>query len=83
MKAIVTKFHGPTNVRGSRISATDEDGNRVIVSSDHSLSTDGKHDAAAVALCKKMKWDGVLMRGGLKHGNCYVFVDDSAVVHIR
>jgi hypothetical protein len=83
VKAIFTKFHGPSNVKGSRISATDEDGNRVMVSSDHALSQDGRHDKAALALCQKMRWTGVLIRGGLKGGNVYVFLDDSAVVHIQ
>ena len=76
MKAITTKFHGPTNTRGSRISATDEDGNRVTVSVDHALNTDSRYDAAAIALCQKMGWSGPLMRGGLKHGNVYTFEHD-------
>jgi len=83
MKAITTKFHGPTNTRGSRISASDEDGNRIIMSADHSLSQYGRHDAAARALCLKMKWEGCLMRGGVKGGNVYVFIDDSSVVNLN
>lgn len=35
MKAITTTFHGPTNTRGSRIVASDQDGNRVTVSKVH------------------------------------------------
>lgn len=31
MKAITTKYHGPTDKRGARISATDGDGNRASV----------------------------------------------------
>lgn len=74
MKAILTRFHGPTNTRGSRYSASDSDGNRVSVSADYALNSDGNHDAAAVALCVKMGWTKHgLVRGGWKGGNAYVF----------
>lgn len=73
MKAIRTKFFGPGNVKGSRYKASDEDGNSVTLSTDFSLNSDGNHDRAALALCVKMGWAGVLYRGGLKDGNVYVF----------
>lgn len=74
MKAIVTKYHGPTNTRGSRISATDLDGNKVTLSYASELSSEENHDAAAKALCVKMGWtQHPLMRGGLAHGNVYTF----------
>ncbi len=77
MKAITTKFHGPTNSRGSRYSACDSDGNRVFVSADYAISSEGNHDAAAFALCKKMGWTRHnLMRGGTANGNVYVFEAD-------
>ena len=69
----MTKYHGPGNVRGSRVSASDEDGNRVTLSWDDSLDSEGNHDAAAIALCRKMKWSGPLMRGGLRNANVYTF----------
>lgn len=72
MIAIQTKFHGPTNVRGSRISATAER-NRVMISVDHSVTHDEAHHKAARALCEKMGWAGRLVCGGTKHGNVYVF----------
>lgn len=53
MKAIVTKFHGPTYSRGSRYRATDSDKNSVTISSDLALNDDANHIAAAMALCKK------------------------------
>ena len=74
MKAILTKYHGPTNYKGSRYSATDGD-TRVILSADDSLSSDANHDRAALALCTKLQWDGELVRGGLKNGNVYVFAE--------
>ena len=81
MKAIVTKFHGPTNSRGSRYTATDSDKNRVTVGADHTLDSEGNHDAAALALCRKMGWTGVLVRGGLAKGNVYVWFRDENNIH--
>lgn len=73
MKAIRTKYHGPGNVRGSRVSATDEDGNRVSVPYNHAAARYGSHDAAALELCRKMGWTGTLIRGSLGDGFVYVF----------
>lgn len=72
MKAIMTKYKGPTNHHGSRIIASDEDGNRVIVPYNHALNSDQMHRAAADALCAKMGWTGELIQGGIRNG--YVFV---------
>lgn len=58
MKAIVTKYHGPTNTRGSRITASDEDGNRVSIPYPYELSGEDVHRKAAEALCEKMNWGG-------------------------
>jgi hypothetical protein len=73
MKAITTKYHGPTDTRGSRYSASDADNNRVSISIDHENGSEANHDAAAIALCHKMKWDGPLMKGAVKGGYVYVF----------
>jgi len=75
MKAILTKYFGPGNVRGSRIKADDGDGNTVMVPYNHALNGEGNHRAAAEALCNKMDWNGRLVGGGLKHGMAWVFVD--------
>ncbi len=81
MKAITTKYHGATNFKGSRVSASDQDHNRVILSYDDALNSEENHDAAALALCAKMKWIGHdLMRGHQKQGNVYVFMSADAVV---
>ena len=74
MKAIKTKYKGPTNTRGSRIIASDEDGNRVTISYPYELSGEAVHHKAAVELCKKMGWEGELIGGSLKDG--YVFLFD-------
>jgi len=73
MKAIQTKYLGPTNCRGPRIVATAEGGHRVTASFDHS----GKeHERAVRALCKKLGWSGRFICGGLPDGSqCWVFAD--------
>lgn len=77
MKAIVTKYHGPTNTKGSRITASDEDGNRCTISYPYELSGEAVHRAAAIALCEKMDWSHAAdLRGGsLKNGYVFVFAD--------
>ncbi len=81
MKAIMTKYHGPTDFKGSRITA-EAGSNRVTVPYDHALDADGNHDAAALALCVNMDWtQHHLMRGTLENrqrqsiGNVYTFDD--------
>lgn len=83
MKAIVTKYHGPIPTRGARISARDEDGNRVVIPLDGGLRDEEEHTRAAVALCERMNWPGTLMRGGLGNRYVFVFVDlnDAVVLH--
>ncbi len=81
MKSITTKYHGPTNSRGSRVSATDGD-SRIALSWDSALDSDANHDAAAKALCLKLGWaNQSLMRGNHNTGNVYVF--DSHANRVR
>lgn len=69
MKVITTKYLPATNHKGSRIVASDGDGNRKIVNLDSSLSSDRNHTRAAILLCQKMGWDGTLQSGTvLKNG---------------
>jgi hypothetical protein len=60
MQAIRTRYHGPTNTRGSRISATCQAG-RITVAYDHGLSESGNHRAAAMALREKLNWTSETM----------------------
>ena len=83
MKSITTKYNGPTNTRGSRYTATDNDGNRVTVSIDHELGSEDNHDAAALALCRKMQWSGKMVRGFIGTGNVYVFLNEYDVLTIK
>ena len=74
MKAILTKYFGPGNKRGARIKASDEDRNSVFFGCDDTLDMAGNHDAAAIALCRKMGWtQHGLVRGWINGGAVYVF----------
>jgi len=90
MFAITTKYHGPTNTRGSRISATVQDGSgwkkRVSVAYDHSLPATGDDvfRKAANALCEKltamgMTWSNPdnLISGTIPNGYVFVFTPDA------
>jgi hypothetical protein len=75
MKAITTKFSGPTGGRGARITATDGD-YRVVVPYEYN-NAEAEHRAAAVKLCKtKWRTDGdtcdKLIGGGTKAGRVFV-----------
>jgi hypothetical protein len=78
MKAIITKFHGPTNFKGSRITASDEDGNRITIGYPYELSGSECHRKAAQALCDKMGWTGKMVCGSLKHAYVFTFVGDES-----
>ncbi len=54
-QAIVTKFLGPTNCRGSRVKATSASGHTLTVSWDHALDSDANHIAAAKALGQEQR----------------------------
>jgi hypothetical protein len=75
MKAISTKYIGPTNYKGSRIKAYAEGGNSITLSYDDALNSDKNHLAAAVALRDKMNWKGggKLLGGGTEKGYVFVF----------
>jgi len=78
MKAIRTKYLGPTNTRGARILATDDDGNRTTIPYPYQLSGELVHRQAALALCRKLGWAGELTAGGLGNGYVYVWQDPTA-----
>jgi hypothetical protein len=63
-QAILTRYHGATNFRGSRISATCAAA-RVYFSYDHALNPDGNHEAAARMLAEKLEWPWVYAGGTL------------------
>lgn len=77
MKAIVTRYKGPTNYRGARIIADDGDGNRLTISYPYELSGEAVHRKAAEALRDKMGWAGELIGGGTRTGYAFVFAEQS------
>jgi len=74
MKAIITKYHGIGNSRGSHITATDNDGTTVRHEVDNSLSLDENHQEAVKKLCNKMDWHGQLVMGLLVNRGAKVWV---------
>lgn len=75
MKAITTKYLGPTNVKGSRIKATEPDGKSVTLHWDHALDAEENHAAAAKALMTKLDWNHCnIVTGGLKDAYVHVLV---------
>ncbi len=77
MKAIQTKYLGPTDYRGARIKAwvqtCDSDRRQVTISYPHELNGEDCHRAAAVALCEKMSWPTDLVSGALVRGYVFIF----------
>lgn len=79
MRAILTKYHGPTDYLGARISAHDGDGNYATIGYPHELSGEDCYRLAAEELCLKMRWTGRMIGGAIRGGYAFVFVDDDAV----
>ena len=75
MKAIRTRYLGPPDFKGSRIVATDEDGNRAVIGIPPLARGEAVHKKAALALCDKLDWGHNLIGGGLKDGYVFVFAD--------
>ena len=81
MQAIVTKYFGPSNIRGSRIKASCQ-ARSITISYDYALNSEGNHRSAAIALQTKMGWDsafhGPMIGGAMPDGNyACVFVNGS------
>lgn len=72
-QAIQTKYHGPTDARGSRVSARCEAG-RITVPWDHALNSCQNHESACLALLQKLQWSGTYVGGCLPDGS-YVWTD--------
>ncbi len=73
--SIKTKYLGPTNYRGSRVSVTDDGGfdsnpRRLVVGWDYALDTTGNHAAAAAAWIEK--FIDLPFRGSSKPTNAHL-----------
>lgn len=75
MQAIRTKYHGATNTRSSRITATSSSGIKCTVPFRHELDIPQNHRAAAEALCEKLDWPCKLTQGALKDSHVFVFAE--------
>ncbi len=72
-QAISTKYLGPTDHRGSRVSARCQ-ACSLTVAWDDALDVTENHTAAAKALATKLQWVGRWIGGALPdgRGNCYI-----------
>jgi hypothetical protein len=72
-QAIVTKYIGPSNTKGSRIKASAAAGS-VTIHIDNALNIENNHAKAAEALAEKLGWGGNWFIGGLPDDTGYCFV---------
>lgn len=72
-KAITTRYHGPANVRGAKISARAPDNRAAFLDYDHSVHHAGRHAAVAKAYAERMNWPGLYV-GGYAQDEDRVFV---------
>lgn len=72
-QAIVTKYIGPTNTRGSRIKASAAAGS-IMMPRDDSLGIEENHAKAAEMLARKFNWTGRYFQGGMPSDDGYCFV---------
>lgn len=84
MPAIITKYLGPSNVRGSRIAARSADNNpstgkpeRLTMGYDSALSSLAAHAKVAEKLATRIGWFGVWIAASTDDG--YIFVKLPAV----
>lgn len=75
MKAITTKYIGPTNHKMARVKAIAEGGHSITVDYDYNLSAVESYAKAAIALARKMEWTGELIAGSTKDGYVFVFAN--------
>ena len=68
MKAILTKYIGPTDTKPSRVKASAAGVKSIITSFGLYDGTEEAHNAAAQMLADKYGWTGQLVSGGLPDG---------------
>lgn len=82
MRAITTKYYGPTNHRGSKIKATafNKAGGYLYQEYDDALNLDKNHLEAAKALVKRLMWKGTYVVGYKDSGEfIWVNIDEKDV----
>ncbi len=75
-KAIVTRYVGPTDSRGSRIIARAEGVSSVSIGYADELTSEQNHAAAASKLAARYGWRGDFVSGGMPDGASVVHVSD-------
>lgn len=81
MQAILTKYLGPTNTKGSRIKASCASGS-IIIPYPYEFDVTMAHNYAAQCLVNKLGWNsqyyGELITGQLPSGDyCHVFANSN------
>ena len=65
VRVLITRYHGPTNTRGPRVSARVPSGRRVTLGWDYASSIEENHDRVATKLAAILGWDPPTMAGNL------------------
>jgi hypothetical protein len=73
MVAIASKYHGPTDTRGSCVRAT-ANGNTVTVPWASELDSEANHREACKRLCDKLGWDADRFFGGVMDDHRWAWV---------
>ena len=80
MKAILTRYCGPTKTRGSRVIVSDSDGNRIVRAWNSALESEDNFRAGARALLDKMGWRGTYYGGYVRGGMVWVCSEGAPIV---
>jgi len=80
MQAIMTKYFGPTNTKGSRIKAISEGGESITVPYDYALDAKGNHKEAARALLNRLGWHNEMTGGAIAGGYAFVIKNRSLII---
>ena len=75
MTAIETKYLAPTDYRGPRVVASangNKPSHRAMIEWDGDITDDQNHANAALALARKLEWQGELIIGHFTRGRVFV-----------
>lgn len=75
-QAIITKYLGPTNTRGTKVVAKSEAGS-VVLPWDYSKGPEANHQAAASLLAWRLGWDGTWQGGSTPTGYVFTWACDA------
>ena len=79
-QGIVTRYHGPTSTRGTRISATTECGIRRYYPYRYEMNGEANHGLAARLMAEHMGWTGTWRGGSIPGGYVFVLGDGALFV---